>query len=64
MRSGKANLGFSTTLKAIRNGKAKLVFIANNCPTIRKAQLEYYAMLAKTKIYQYPGNNGLLGLKF
>ena len=37
MRSGKANLGFSTTLKAIRNGKAKLVFIANNCPTIRKA---------------------------
>ena len=51
MRGGKASLGFKTTLKAIRNGKAKLVFIANNCPTIRKAQLEYYAMLAKTKIY-------------
>ncbi|NDW60480.1 hypothetical protein G0P98_29065, partial [Yangia sp. PrR004] len=24
------------TLKAIRNGSAKLVFISNNCPTIRK----------------------------
>jgi len=30
MRSGKTTLGFSTTIKAIRNGKAKLVFISNN----------------------------------
>lgn len=61
MRSGKAVLGYKSTLKAIRNGKSKLVFIANNCPSIRKSQIEYYAMLAKIKIYLYPGNNVALG---
>ena len=35
MRSGKATLGFKSTIKAIRSGKAKLVFISNNCPPIR-----------------------------
>nr|AGE89258.1 60S ribosomal protein L30-3 [Cryptocaryon irritans] len=61
MKSGKAHLGYKTTLKAIRNGKAKLVFISSNCPSIRKSQIEYYAMLAKIKIYLYPGNNATLG---
>ena len=61
MRSGKAVLGYKSTLKSIRNGKSKLVFIANNCPSIRKSQIEYYAMLAKIKIYLYPGNNVALG---
>ena len=62
MRSGKATLGYKSTLKAIRNGKAKLVFISNNCPSIRKSQIEYYAMLAKVKIYLYSGNNVALGM--
>lgn len=61
MRSGKAVLGYKSTLKSIRNGKSKLVFISNNCPSIRKSQIEYYAMLAKIKIYLYPGNNVALG---
>jgi large subunit ribosomal protein L30e len=46
MRSGKSTLGYKTVLKvnkykvnkkAIRNGKAKLVFISSNCPTVRKS---------------------------
>ena len=37
MKSGKATLGYSSTLKSIRNGKAKLIFIANNCPILRKS---------------------------
>jgi len=53
MRSGKALLGYKSTLKAIRNGKAKLVLIANNCPTVRKSQIEYYALLAKINIYNF-----------
>ena len=62
MRSGKIALGTKTTLKQLRNGKAKLIFISNNCPPVRKSQIEYYAMLAKVKIYQYPGNNSALGI--
>jgi len=46
MRSGKATLGYASTIKAIRNGLAKLVFISNNCPTVRKSEIEYYASLA------------------
>eukprot|EP00406_Dinophysis_acuminata_P012905 CAMPEP_0179239456 /NCGR_PEP_ID=MMETSP0797-20121207/15470_1 /TAXON_ID=47934 /ORGANISM="Dinophysis acuminata, Strain DAEP01" /LENGTH=155 /DNA_ID=CAMNT_0020946779 /DNA_START=242 /DNA_END=710 /DNA_ORIENTATION=+ len=47
MKSGKYNLGYKTTLKTLRQGKSKLVLIANNCPPLRKSEIEYYAMLAK-----------------
>ncbi|ELW71769.1 60S ribosomal protein L30 [Tupaia chinensis] len=41
-------LGYKQTLKMIRQGKAKLVILANNCPALRKSEIEYYVMLAKT----------------
>eukprot|EP00428_Durinskia_dybowskii_P086881 CAMPEP_0170435234 /NCGR_PEP_ID=MMETSP0117_2-20130122/43490_1 /TAXON_ID=400756 /ORGANISM="Durinskia baltica, Strain CSIRO CS-38" /LENGTH=154 /DNA_ID=CAMNT_0010695171 /DNA_START=5 /DNA_END=467 /DNA_ORIENTATION=- len=47
IKSGKYNLGYKTTLKTLRQGKAKLILIANNCPAVRKSEIEYYAMLAK-----------------
>merc|ERR1711972_303838 len=61
MRSGKVSLGYKTTLRAIRKSKAKLIFISNNCPTYRKTQLEYYAVLAGIKTILYDGNNVDLG---
>jgi len=61
MRSGKAVLGTKSTLKNIRNGKAKLVFISSNCPPLRKSLIQYYAMLAKINTYLFPGNNNDLG---
>jgi Ribosomal protein L30E len=41
-------LGYKQTLKTLRNGKSKLVLISGNCPALRKSEIEYYAMLAKT----------------
>lgn len=35
MKTGKYVLGYKETLKALRNGKAKLVLIANNTPPLR-----------------------------
>ncbi|KAG5513608.1 hypothetical protein PMAC_001040 [Pneumocystis sp. 'macacae'] len=61
MKSGKYTLGFRSTLKTLRNGKAKLVIISGNCPPLKKSELEYYAMLAKTSIHHYSGNNIELG---
>ncbi|XP_783150.1 60S ribosomal protein L30 isoform X2 [Strongylocentrotus purpuratus] len=61
MKSGKYNLGYKQTLKALRNGKAKLVILANNTPPLRKSEVEYYAMLAKTGVHHYSGNNIELG---
>ena len=62
MRSGKVALGTKTTLKTTRNGKAKLIFIANNCPPLRKSLIQYYAMLAKINTYLFPGTNMDLGI--
>ncbi|CAD7682259.1 unnamed protein product [Nyctereutes procyonoides] len=59
MKSGK--WAAPQTLKMIRHGKAKLVILANNCPALRKSEIEYHAMLAKTGVHHYTGNN--IGLR-
>merc|ERR1712170_98065 len=61
MKSGKYVLGYKQTLKTLRQGKAKLVIIANNTPPLRKSEIEYYPMLAKTGVHHYNGNNIELG---
>merc|ERR1712106_104991 len=61
MKSGKYCLGYKQTLKTLRNGKSKLVIIANNTPPLRKSEIEYYAMLAETGVHHYAGNNIGLG---
>ena len=61
MKSGKYTLGYKTTLKTLRQGKAWLVLIANNLPALQKSEIEYYAMLSKTSVHHYSGNNIDLG---
>ncbi|KAF7117434.1 hypothetical protein CNMCM5793_006379 [Aspergillus hiratsukae] len=61
MKSGKVTLGYKSTIKTLRSGKAKLVLIAANAPPLRKSELEYYAMLAKTPVHHFSGNNIELG---
>lgn len=40
MKSGKVTLGYKSSLKQLRSGKAKLVLIASNTPPLRKSELE------------------------
>ncbi|KAJ2556813.1 60S ribosomal protein L30 [Coemansia sp. RSA 1933] len=61
MKSGKASLGYKSTLKNLRSGKAKLILISKNTPPLRKSEIEYYAMLAKTSVHHFSGNNIDLG---
>lgn len=61
VKSGKYSLGYKSTVKALRQGKAKLIVIAANTPVLRKSELEYYAMLSKTKVYYFQGGNNELG---
>lgn len=61
MKSGKYTLGYKSTLKTLRQGKAWLVIISDNCPPLKKSEIEYYAMLAKTGVHHYTGNNIDLG---
>ncbi|CAM9333852.1 unnamed protein product [Discosporangium mesarthrocarpum] len=61
MKSGKASLGYKSTLKMMRSSKAKMVLISSNCPPLRKSEIEYYAMLAKCSVHHYTGDNTDLG---
>merc|ERR1739838_227166 len=61
VKSGKYNLGYRETIKQLRGGKAKLVILANNTPHLRRSEIEYYAMLAKTGVHHYNGSNIELG---
>lgn len=61
MKSGKAILGYKATMKALRRGQAKLILVASNCPHLRKSELEYLSMLAKTTLHHYTGDNTALG---
>ena len=54
-------LGYKSALKSLRQGQSKLILIANNCPAIRRTELEYYAMLSKSQVHHFDGNNIELG---
>jgi ribosomal protein L30E len=40
---------------------AKLVLVSGNTPPLRRSELEYYAMLSKTPVHLYAGDNIQLG---
>ncbi|XP_054541630.1 large ribosomal subunit protein eL30-like [Pan troglodytes] len=61
MKNGKDVLGYKRTPKMIRQGKAKLVILTNNCPPLQKSEIEYYTILAKTGVHYYSSNNIELG---
>lgn len=54
-------MGYKSTLKTLREGKAKLVLVSSNCPPLRRSEIEYYAMLGRTAVHHYTGNNFELG---
>eukprot|EP00166_Cyanidium_caldarium_P002967 ctg_286.g126 len=56
MKSGKTTLGLKSTLKSLRQGKTKLVVLANNCPPLVRSQIEYYCLLAKCGVHHFQGN--------
>eukprot|EP01006_Ploeotia_vitrea_P038851 TRINITY_DN66284_c4_g3_i2.p2 TRINITY_DN66284_c4_g3~~TRINITY_DN66284_c4_g3_i2.p2 ORF type:complete len:116 (+),score=62.16 TRINITY_DN66284_c4_g3_i2:107-454(+) len=61
VKSGKFVLGVNQTLKTLRKGTSKLVIISSNTPALKKSEIEYYAMLSKTPVHHFAGNNVALG---
>ncbi|KAF5442349.1 hypothetical protein F2P56_035017 [Juglans regia] len=61
MKSNKYTLGYKTILRSLRSSKGKLIILSDNCPPLRKSEIEYYAMLAKIGVHHYNGNNVDLG---
>ena len=61
IKSGECKLGYKEALKSLRKGKAQLIIIADNCPAIRKSELEYYASLVNINILTGKYNSAALG---
>ena len=56
MKSGKVDLGYRSTLKNLRKTKAKLIIVSNNCPALRRSEIEYYALLSGAGVHHYNGS--------
>ena len=55
-------VGLSTVIKALQQGKLQKVFLASNCPAKMKADLTHYAALAQVPVEQIAQNNEELGI--
>ncbi len=57
MKTGKVFLGSKRTIKALKNGEAKLVVIASNCPDEVRMEVEKYSV----PVVEFKGTNMELG---
>lgn len=53
MKSGKYVLGYKQSQKMIRQGKAKLVILANNCPALRYIRIFIVHRVIETRFYLF-----------
>jgi large subunit ribosomal protein L30e len=56
VKTGKVSFGANSAILAAKNGKAKMIVIASNCPKPIKEQIEYYGAISKIPIINYKGN--------
>lgn len=61
VRTGKLNFGFKESIDALRTGKAKLLIVAENCPSDKKEKITKYAKMLKVPLLTYKGSSHDLG---
>jgi large subunit ribosomal protein L30e len=59
--TGKCFLGAKSSIDAIKNGEAKLVVVAANCPRNEYEDIQRYAQLSGIKIREFNGTSWDLG---
>ena len=50
LKEATVTFGTESTLKKLRNGKTKKVFISSNCPESTKKRIEYYTKIGKIEL--------------
>ncbi|ABL77693.1 50S ribosomal protein L30e [Thermofilum pendens] len=61
IKTGKVVLGSRKTIKLLSTGKAKMVILAQNAPTIIAEEIKYKARLAGIPVYVFEGTSKDLG---
>lgn len=56
VKTGKVSFGANSAILAAKNGKAKMIVLASNCPRTIKEQIEYYGGISKIPIIIYQGD--------
>ncbi|TRO49354.1 50S ribosomal protein L30e [Candidatus Bathyarchaeota archaeon] len=56
VKTGRVSFGSKKALQAAKNGKAKIIVLASNCPKEIKEQIEYYGEISKVPIIIYQGD--------
>jgi len=56
VKTGKVSFGANTAIQAAKNGKAKIIVLASNCPKQIKEQIEYFGEISKIPIITYNGD--------
>ena len=59
--TGKCKIGAKSSIDAIKNGEAKLVVVAANCPKNEYADIKRYAELSEIRVQQFEGTSWDLG---
>ncbi len=59
--TGNCRIGAKSAIDAIKDGMAKLVVVASNCPHDTYGDIKRYAELAGAKIYEFKGTSLDLG---
>jgi large subunit ribosomal protein L30e len=59
--TGKCRIGAKSSIDAVKNGKAKLVVVAANCPKNEAEDIRRYAKLSNIKVQQFEGTSWDLG---
>ena len=62
VQEGKAIIGTERVLKELKAKRLSRVFLASNCPTKLKEDIQYYAGLANVFVVELEQNNAELGL--
>jgi large subunit ribosomal protein L30e len=61
LKKGKVIVGTDSTLKALKNSKAKEVFLSKNCPEDLKKQIKRYCEISGAKLNELDQTNEELG---
>ena len=61
VKTGVVVIGFESTLKAIKKGKARLVILARNPEEDLREQIEYYSRLSQIPVYEFKSSSWDLG---
>jgi large subunit ribosomal protein L30e len=59
-----ATVAFGTeeTIKRLKNGNVKKVFLASNCPESTRKKIEYYAKIGKVELVKLDVPNDEIGM--